>query len=289
MAGEATTQDQDLKAEFDAARLAGDHVRMAELGPRLWPEPAAAPPAREGRLWSEDFAAKLAAEYHTAPAVEDRIAPAPGPLSPRAVIAAVNAELEKGHGHQTERRRQELLAQRDQAYRDAFEESERSAEAESRTEQAPPRGAEYAVAPPPGRVWNAPAVDAVTAQLVGRAIPPADLARWMARGAALAQEEPGDAPPLDAAVIADARFALQVFLPERTMRAEVEKFLEETGLGNDEAFIRELAAKGAPLRQELEEARRDRYRLGTLNAGSREYVDTAAALAARYRKVYGGS
>jgi len=29
-------------------------------------------------------------------------------------------------------------------------------------------------------------------------------------------------------------------------------------------------------------------RLGTLNAGSREYVDTAAALAARYRRVYGG-
>ena len=78
------------------------------------------------------------------------------------------------------------------------------------------------------------------------------------------------------------------FLPERTMRAEVEKFLEETGLGNDEQFIRELAAKGAPLRQELEEARRDRYRLGTLNAGSREYADTAAALAARYQRIYGG-
>ena len=38
---------------------------------------------------------------------------------------------------------------------------------------------------------------------------------------------------------------------ERTMRAEVEKFLEETGLGNDEQFIREAAAKGAPLRQEV--------------------------------------
>ena len=72
------------------------------------------------------------------------------------------------------------------------------------------------------------------------------------------------------------------------MRAEVEKFLEETGLGNDGQFIRELAAKGAPLRQELEEARRDRYRLGTLNAGSREYADTAAALAARYQRIYGG-
>jgi hypothetical protein len=131
-------------------------------------------------------------------------------------------------------------------------------------------------------------VEAVTTHLVGRAIPSADLERWMARGVALSQQEPGAAPALDAAVIAAARFALKAFLPERNMRAQVEKFLEETGLGNDEQFIRELAAKGAPRRLELEAARQDRFRLGTLNAGSREYADTAAALTARYQRIYGG-
>jgi hypothetical protein len=111
----------------------------------------------------------------------------------------------------------------------------------------------------------------------------------VARGAALAQEEPGDAPALDPAVIADARFALQAFLPERTMRAQVEQFLEETGLGNDESFIRELASKGAPLRRELGQARADRFRLGTMNQGSREYTDTAASINARYQRIFGGS
>jgi hypothetical protein len=144
------------------------------------------------------------------------------------------------------------------------------------------------VAPPPGETWNTPVLDAVAAQLVAREIAPADISRWLARGAALAQEEAADAPALDPAVIADARFALKAFLPERTMRAHVERFLDETGLANDESFIRELAAKGAPLRRELAQARSDRFRLVTMNQGSREYADTAAALAARYQRIYGG-
>ncbi len=38
MADESTTED--LKAEFDAARLAGDHARLEAIGPQLYPEPA---------------------------------------------------------------------------------------------------------------------------------------------------------------------------------------------------------------------------------------------------------
>jgi len=210
-------------------------------------------------------------------------------LSPRAALDAINAELARGH--HTERTRQALLTEREHWQRAMFEQTEQAAEAASRARQAAPPVAGYTAgahpAPPPGRTWDAPVLDAVAAQLVTREIASADISRWLARGAALAQQEPGEPPALDPALIADARFALKAFLPERTMRAQVERFLEETGLGNDEPFIRELAARGAPLRQELAEARRDRFRLGTLNAGSPEYADTAAALAARYQRIYG--
>jgi hypothetical protein len=73
------------------------------------------------------------------------------------------------------------------------------------------------------------------------------------------------------------------------MRAQVEQFLGETGLGNDEAFIRELAAQGIPLRRELEQVRAERQRLGTLNQGSREYADTVASINARFRRIFGGA
>ena len=58
------------------------------------------------------------------------------------------------------------------------------------------------------------------------------------------------------------------------------------GLGDDE-FIRELAARGAPLRRKVEQARGEQHTLARLNQGSREYADTLASVAARYRRVYG--
>jgi len=44
---EPTTQDQDLKAEFDAARLAGDQARLEVIGRQLYPDKPteAQPPA----------------------------------------------------------------------------------------------------------------------------------------------------------------------------------------------------------------------------------------------------
>lgn len=81
---------------------------------------------------SESKAANVAAF-----ARED-VAKGTGSLSPRAVIAAVNAELEKNRGHLLESRRQELLRQRDEAYQRDFEASERAAVA-ARAEPAAPR------------------------------------------------------------------------------------------------------------------------------------------------------
>jgi hypothetical protein len=292
MADEPTTQEQDLRAQFTEARLAGDHARLEAIGRQLYPdEPVENRMEREGSVWRDEFRAKLAEKYRTDFAKED-VARGTGTLNPRAMVAAVNLQLEKGLGYQSEHTRQALLSEREHWQRQVFEENTERAAATARAEQAAPPVAGYTAgahpAPPPGRAWNAPALDAVAAQLVAREIAPADLSRWLARGAALAQGEPADAPALDAAVIADARFALQAFLPERMLRAQVEKFLEETGLGNDEQFIRELAARGAPLRQELEEARRDRYRLGTLNEGSQEHKDVAASINARFKRIYGG-
>jgi integrase len=40
MSDDVTATTENLKAQFDAARFAGDYARMAEIGPRLWPEPA---------------------------------------------------------------------------------------------------------------------------------------------------------------------------------------------------------------------------------------------------------
>jgi hypothetical protein len=82
---------------------------------------------------------------------------------------------------------------------------------------------------------------------------------------------------------------LQAFFPGRSLRAHVDQFLEETGLGNDEQFIRELAARGGPLRQELGQAQAKRRTLGTMNQGSREYADMAASITEHYRRIYGGN
>ena len=62
--------------------------------------------------------------------------------------------------------------------------------------------------------------------------------------------------------------------------------VEETGLGDDAEVIRDLAAKGAPLRRKLEPARTERLALARLNPGSLEYADTAASITARYRRIY---
>jgi hypothetical protein len=40
MPDEVTSTTEDLKAQFTEARLAGDQARVAELGPRIWPEPS---------------------------------------------------------------------------------------------------------------------------------------------------------------------------------------------------------------------------------------------------------
>ena len=100
MADESTTED--LAAAFEAARLANDHPRMAELGPKVYPEPAEDRMTREGSVWRDEFRVKLAEKYRTDFARED-VAKGTGSLSPRAIIAAVNAELEQNRGHQTAR------------------------------------------------------------------------------------------------------------------------------------------------------------------------------------------
>ena len=65
-----------LKADYLTALRGGASLaELSVMGEQIWGAAPAAPPApREGQSWSDGFAAKLAADYHMAPAVEDRMA-----------------------------------------------------------------------------------------------------------------------------------------------------------------------------------------------------------------------
>jgi hypothetical protein len=210
-----------------------------------------------------------------------------GVLAPRAVIAAVNAELEQNRGHQTERRRQELLAQRDQAYQQDFEESERAVEATSRAEQAAPRDPGVAVtgwpAPVEGHTWF-PGLNPMVARLVGRGLP-VDKLKYFA-GAQGPDDPPDDVPRETAAA---ARFALGAYFPDRAERDLVNDWLDKTGNANNRALIEWAAELGRPLLEELRQAHAERRALAGMNQGAPGYADTAASIAAHYRRIYEGS
>lgn len=324
MADAPTTQDDpDLKAEFDQARLAGDHDRMAELGPQLWPEPAAEETiASPGKVVTAKPRADLGETIDIARFGQSVATEAdsryrekgPGPLGEtRAQLTAVQAQL--GQHLLPERTRQALLGEQTRLQQAIYAQTEAAATLAPRvdplSQESLDKLAETDLAPedraalreqgvtiidwpdaPEDREWDMPVLNAVSAQLVAREIAPADLQRWMARGAALAQQEPAaeasDLDHLDPALVAAAQFALQAYLPDPVMRAKVTEFLEETGLGDDAEFITELAAKGAPLRRELEQARTERRALGTMNAGARDAIAMTASIEARYKKIYGG-
>ena len=141
---------------------------------------------------------------------------------------------------------------------------------------------------PDGRDWS-PAADSVAAQLVGRGIEAATIERWVQRGLDLMAQEPADdhpAPPLDAALVADAQAALNAYLPDPAMRREVEDFLDTTGLGDDPAFIAELAALGKQPRALLAKAAQARVALGKVNAGSPAHTRLSEEIRNVYRRVY---
>lgn len=275
MADESTTED--LKAAFDAARLAGDHGRLEAIGRQLYPEPA----------------------------VEDRIAPArpapppglaPGPLSsPRDVIARINVELEQGQGHTLESRRQALLALRDQAYQQDFEESARAAEAAARAEQASPRDQGGPAIldvgeAPEGRAWNTPVVGLLAEDLVDRHVMSEDaFKQWARRGAALytaRQAGGGPASPirLDAAQHGD----LELVVPDLMRRRSLVEFIEETGLAGEADFDEALAREAEVRRQERERGRALGDKLATMNQGSKEYAALAEQRNAHYKRFYEG-
>ena len=325
MPDDVTATTEDLKAQFTEARLAGDHARLEAIGRQLYPEGAEDHTLGENLSWGEKLAAKVAAAYH-AKAQEDRMShvgtgkpsiPAEGfggrkdgapPHVTRAALEARIAELRHGPtlepAHRGGARLEELeslykarealpanpqraLAADDLvavlATKDVWTDQDRET---LRAEGVV--GIEWP-APPEGTEWSA-ALDHIAAQLVGRGIEPAVIERWVARGLALRDQEPatGMTPPLDENLVLDAKFALEAFLPDRTMRAEVEKFLDETGLGNDVEFIRELAVMGRPLRQLLGKARRAIDALKGVNEGSPAHKALTEARLAAYRRVYGG-
>ena len=95
------------------------------------------------------------------------------------------------------------------------------------------------------------------------------------------------APPLDSKLVRDAQFALEAYLPDAAEHADAAAFLEETRLGDDPAFITELAAMGKPRRQLLAKARDARTALATVNEGTREHARPSEALRGLYQNIYG--
>ena len=77
MADEVAAAPTDvLKADYLMALRGGASLaELSVMGEKIWGAAPAAPAApREGQSWSDGFAAKLAADYHLAPAGEDRMA-----------------------------------------------------------------------------------------------------------------------------------------------------------------------------------------------------------------------
>jgi hypothetical protein len=291
MADAPTPPDPNLKAEFDRARAANDFATMQRVGVRLYPEPAGA---------LDVFASRGMAPSR--PGIVGEAAPS----GPRAALETHIAELRHGPVLEPARQRDARLAElgrlQEELYaptratthdpsRDPVDalaaKEEWTAEDRGVAERAGVTVVDWPESP---RGWDGPVVDAVAAQVIGRGITADTLVRWAARGLALSQEEPAPAPlDLPRAIIADAQLALRAFLPEPTLRARVVEWLGETGLANDAAFIRELAARGRPLREELAHARAERLALSRMNPGSREDVALADSIAARYRRIYAES
>lgn len=291
-AAKYAAKEDAAKAEFDAARLAGDHARMAELGPTLYPETPRAVVAETYRATAD-------------------VAKGTGMLGPRTALDRVNAELAKGS--HTERVRQGLLAEREQAQRQLYEAVEAAAgpgadlrpedrvinELASKPELTPAdRAALDAVglgaidlgAPPDGRAWNAPVVAMLAEDLVGRhVVSEAVFQEWTRRGVALFNARPaegGSVAPirLDAAQRAD----LELVMPDRMLRQHAVEFVEETGLAGEAAFTAHLAREAAVRRREREQARTLGTALARMNPGSKEYAIASTARLAHYQRAHEG-
>ena len=116
-----------LKAAFDAARIAGDHARMAELGPRLYPEPGEDRTLGEGLSWGDKFRAKVAANYRA----KEEAAKGTGTLgAPRAAVETRIAELRKAPMLEPAFRRDARLAKLEQAQRALYEATQTAAREE---------------------------------------------------------------------------------------------------------------------------------------------------------------
>lgn len=264
--------------------------------------------AAEGDARRGEYRAEFKAANEAAARESDRQGDT-GALVARAELRALNAELSKPL--QSAQTRDALLAQREVLQKRLFAPEGAApvlqppaddpvAKLAAKTEPWSPQdrakldavgyaGIDWPAAPE-GTTWS-PALDAIGSQLVGRGIAPAVIERWVARGLALRDQEPATdmTPPLDENLVRDAQFALEAYVPDPALGGEGSKFLEETRLGDDFEFIRELAVLGKPLRALLTKARGARRALAGVNPGTPTHTRLSETIRDAYKRVYGGA